>query len=185
MSKPSDTLARLRARPSEAGRFVLPLDPVWVDKLTEAYRAVRQAELVDDPDEREDRLATARTTVAELEAAAGNNVVVFRFRRLSRAQYDGLITRNPPTPEQRKEDEGKLPHERRLWNADTLAPDMLAMVLIDPPMEGPEEASAFLEATGDDGCAVLGKGEAEALLIAAQSAALSAPRMAPRELALP
>lgn len=183
MTKPSDTLARLRARSIEAGRFVLPLEPVWADKLTDAYSALRRAELADE-DERAERVAEAKAVVTELEASAGDNVAIFRFRRMSRAQYDTLISRHPPTAEQRKEDDDKPVGQRRMFDTETMAPDLLSVVCIDPSLSI-EDATDLMQGVSEDGAPLMSKGEAEAMLNAALSAALSPPRGLPRELTLP
>ncbi len=187
MTKPSgtlDTLARLRARSEEAGRFVLALDPVWADKINEAYGTKRRAELIEEDGEKGRRVAEAQAAIDELVGQAGDNVVVFKFRRLSRSQYDELIHRHPPSAAQRKEDEdnGLRYGERRVFNNDTLGPDLLSMTLIDPPMTI-EEAKDLINGTADE--QLLSKGEAEAMLFAAITAAQSAPKVLPEGLRLP
>lgn len=182
MTKPSDTLARLRARSTEAGKFVLPLDPVWADKITEAYGALRRADLIDDKYEKRQRVAEAQATIDELTEQAGEAVVVFRFCRLSRGQYDELVSRNPPTAEQRKEDDDKPWGQRRVFDIDAFGPDLLNTVLIDPKLTL-DEVRGMLNGTDDE--VLLAKGEAEALLGAAMAAALSQPRTVPPDLVLP
>lgn len=181
MAKPSDTLARLRARSTEAGRFVLPLDPAWADKAQDAYDALRRAEVYEG-EERALRVAAAQASIDQIAAEAGDNVAVFRFRRLSRAQYDELVSRNPPSEEQRAEDQDKMPGQRRVFNLDTFGPDLLHAVLLDPRLEL-EEVAVMLNGADDE--VLLSKGEAEALLAAAMSTALSVPRAMPKGLALP
>lgn len=184
MAKSSDTLARLRARSIEAGRFVLPLETAWADKINEAQAAVRRAELVPDED-RAQRVAEAQAAVDALAESAGDKVLVFRMKRLSRAEYDALVTRNPPSPEQRKEDEDKPRTERRIFNEDTFGPELVSMVCYDPPLT-PEEALAIIHGVeGEDASLALSKGESEAFMWAAQSAALSPPKQVPKELKLP
>lgn len=183
MTKPSDTLARLRARSTEAGRFVLPLEPTWADKLIEAYGALRRAEVLDDED-RATRVAEARAAISELEESATDNVIVWRFRRLSRPQYDALVNRCPPSQEQ-KDKEVDLPlRERNVFDLNDMRWALLAEVCIDPRYT-PEEAKELIEGEGEDGAPFLSRGEAEALVNAAMASALSTPRALPRELTLP
>lgn len=184
MTESSAPLARLRARSIEAGRFVLPLEAAWADKINEAQAAVRRAELVPDED-RAQRVAEAQATMDALAESAGDNVVIFRMKRLSRAEYDGLVTRNPPSPAQRKEDEEKPRNERRIFNEDTFGPELVSMVCYDPPLTLEEAVAIIQGVDGDDASLALSKGEAEAFMWAAQAAALSAPRQLPKDLKLP
>lgn len=184
MATSSDTLARLRARSIEAGRFVLPLDPVWADKINEAQAALRRAELYLDEDKAL-RVAEAQATVDAIAESAGDNVVVFRMKRLSRAEYDALVTRNPPSPAQRKEDEEKPRTERRIFNEDTFGPELVSMVCYDPPLALEEAVALIHGVEGEDASLALSKGESEAFMWAAQAAALSAPKQVPKELKLP
>lgn len=183
MTKPSDTLARLRARSKEAGRFVLPLDQVWLDKLTDAYSALRRAEMSDE-DERAERVAEARAVVTDLEAAAGDNVMIWRFRRLSRPQYEDLVSRTPPS-EKQKADQAEMPStQRAVFDLEAMRWSLLAEVSIDPKYTV-EEAQELLEGSDEDGNPYLSRGESESLVNAAMSSATSLPRALPRELKLP
>jgi hypothetical protein len=183
MTESSDPLARLRARSIEAGRFVLPLDPVWADKLINAYEAVNRARLYSDEGDKAQRVAEAQATVDAIAESAGENVIVFRMKRLSRAEYDALVTRHPPTPAQRKEDEDKPRGDRRAFDQDTWAPELVSLVCYDPPLTL-EQATALIQGGGDQDLA-LSKGEAEAFTWTAQAAALAIPRTVPKELKLP
>jgi hypothetical protein len=183
MTKPSDTLARLRARSTEAGRFVLPLDPVWADKVTDAYGALRRAEMVED-DERATRVAEARAVIAELTESMDDNVMIWRFRRLSRPQYDDLVSRTPPSDKQ-KEAQAELPAaQRAVFDLEAMRWSLLSEVCIDPRYTL-EEAQELLEGADEDGNPYLSRGESEALVNSAMSSALSTPRQLPRELTLP
>lgn len=179
MPKPSDTLARLRARSVEAGRFVLPLDQEWADKLADAYDRRNKAEFVEDADQ----IAAARAEVAKLEELAGDNVMVFRFRRLSKPDWEALVARNPLSAEQRAAQE-KLPaYERKSWNQETFVPDLIATTCIEPRFTL-EEATELINGTDEDGNAYLSGGEAAQLGNAAANAATSVAR-APKDLRLP
>jgi hypothetical protein len=184
MAKSSDTLARLRARSTEAGRFVLPLEPVWADKLNEAYSALRRADLLPE-DQKPAKLAEAQAVVDGLVESAGDNVVIFKLRRLGRAEYDALVTRHPPTPEQRKEDEAKPAGQQRIWNEVTMEPELVALACIDPKLTVAEAAAIIRGEDSEEGGPLLSKGEAEMFLTRAFAVAMSAPRSLPRELDLP
>lgn len=183
MAKPSDTLARLRARSIEAGRFVLPLEPVWADKLNDAYSALRRAELLEEP-ERAEKVAEARANVASLEATAGDNVEVFRFRRISRVQYDELVSAHPPSAAQVEREKDLPAAQRSVFDLEEMRWALLAEVCIDPPLS-PEEAKELICGCRDDGAPYLSRGESESLVNAAMAVALSMPRQLPKELALP
>lgn len=195
MNKPVDTLARLRSRSQEAGRFVLPLNRAWADKLQAAYTALNQAEILSGPDNPESgkRIAEAQAEVDRIAAEAGEEVVVFRFRRLGRAQYDALVSRNPPSAEQKKEDEDKPPRERRIWNQDTFGPDLVHAVMFDPKLpydevvnliNGPE-LSVHDDKYDEANTSLLSKAESETLLNTAIMAALNNPRSLPADFELP
>jgi hypothetical protein len=188
MNKPSDTLERLRARSIEAGRFVLPLDPVWAEKVLTASNALRNLETYGDPDdpERSRRVAEAKAELGELTANVEGEVMVFKFRRLSRAAYDAIVSRNPATKEQieqAKEDEG--PRARLVWNPKTFPVDLLATVLIEPKFDGDELVEMLNGDEDPDAEPLLSKGEAEAILAAAMQTALSVPPTLPAALSLP
>lgn len=188
MSKPSDTLARLRARSVEAGRYILPLDPLWAAKSHAAYAALRNAEMAADPDDSESsrRVAEAQAQVDEINAEAEGEVLVFKFRRLSRAQYDAVVTRNPPTAEQIEKDKDVPLGQHRVFNTETFPIDLLHTVLIEPVLPL-DELTEIINGPGADSDEepLLSKGEAEALMSAAMQTALSVPRGLPAQLKLP
>lgn len=195
MNKPVDTLAKLRARSEEAGRFVLPLNRVWADKAFTAYENLRRAETVlrdpDDPDSQK-RIIDAQAEVDRIVAEAGDEVVVFRFRRLGRATYDTLVSRHPPTEQQKQEDANKPDRERRVWNANTFGPALLQVGMIDPRLD-PDGISELINGPDLDEVtdpesnakALLSKAEAETLLNTAIMAALKQPPTVPEGLRLP
>jgi len=186
MTKPSDTLERLRARSVVAGRFVLPLDPIWAEKVIAASNALRNVETYGDPDdpERSRRVAEAKSELAELTENIEGETITFKFRRLSRAAYDAIVSRNPATPEQIEK--AKADSTRAsIWNPETFPIDLLNTVLIEPKMS-PDEITQMLNGTDDpDDEPMLSKGEAESILAAAMNTALSIPPTLPRALALP
>ncbi len=192
-----DTLARLRARSEEAGRYVLPLNRAWADKAQAAYDELHRAStvLVDPNDPESDRrIANAQAEVDRIVEAAGDEVVVFRFRRLGRAQYEALVSRHPVTAEMRKEDEEKAPQFRRVFNMETFGPELLELVMFDPklpreaivelvngpPLEVDEQGHAVITEP-----ALMSRAEAEALLASAMTSALDRPRSLPSDLTLP
>jgi hypothetical protein len=179
MTKPSDTLARLRARSAEAGRFVLALDPVWSEKLTQAYARLRQAETLDEAA----AIEAAKAEVAGLEESAGDRVEVFIFRRMSRPEWEELVHAHPLTPEQQERMKTAEMWEREIWNPETFYPDMVARVCIKPKMTL-EEATELLAGVNEDGQPLLSAGESRQLTNAASAAALSV-ATPPRELKLP
>jgi hypothetical protein len=184
--KPSDTLARLRARSVEAGRFVLATDPQWAEKLGAAYRKVHTLGPEGGGDETlTDQLAQAKNELAALEASAGDNVVIFRFRRMGKPEYEELLARHPATAEQRKvQDENNVPpYMRKVWNEETFEPDLVQRVLIEPKLSL-EEVCEMLrpDVTAEP---ILSMGEARDLVQAAMSAAMSLPPAIPEELRLP
>lgn len=181
--KPSDTLARLRARSVEAGRFVLALDREWAERLTEAYAKVRRIEALADASV-DDQLADAKGEVAELEAKAGDNVIVFRFRRMAKPEYEELLAAHPPTEAQRKaqDDAGLQPWQRKVWNEETFEPALVHKVLIEPKLSI-DEVCEMLRSVGDT--PLLSMGEARQMADAAVAAALSPPVRVPEELRLP
>ena len=184
MTKPSDTLARLRARSQEAGRFVLATDPEWAEKLGAAYRKVRTLE-GDAPDAAlADQLAAAKTDLAQLEELAGDKVIVFRFRRMGKPEYEELLAKHPATAEQRKtQDENNVPaYMRKVWDEETFEPDLVARVLIDPKLSL-EEVVELLRPQGEE--PLLSMGEARDLVQAAMAAAMSLPPTLPEGLRLP
>lgn len=180
-----DTLARLRSRSEVAGEYVLPLDRVWADKAIVAYDALNRAEMVladeNDP-ESSKRIATAQAEVDRIVEEAGENVVIFRFRRLGRAHYDKLVSQNPVTDAQKEEDAAKPFGERRAFNMDTFGPQLLQAGMIEPKLD-PWEIELLLNGTDEE--VLLSKGEAEYVLNAAITAALSRPRTLPAKLILP
>ena len=186
MTKPSDTLARLRARSVEAGRFVLATDPQWAEKLGVAYRKVRNLE----PEKGSldatlaDQLAEAKNELAALEAMAGDNVIIWRFRRMGKPEYEQLLAKHPATAEQRKiqDDNNVPPYMRKVWNEETFEPDLVARVLIEPKLTF-EEVCELLRPAGDE--PLLSMGEARDLVQAAMAAAMSLPPEIPEELRLP
>jgi len=186
LSKPSGTLDRLRARSVVAGQFVLPLDPTWAEKVISASNALRTLETYGDPDdpERSRRVAEAKAELDALTSNVEGETMVFKFRRLSRAAYDAIVSRNPATAEQiakAKEDTGRVV----IWNAETFPIDLLRTVLIEPKMT-PEEISVMLNGSDDpDEEPMLSKGEAESILAAAMNTALSVPPTLPAALTLP
>lgn len=195
MTRHLDTLARLRARDQEAGRFVLPLDRAWADKAYAAYDNLRRAETVladpEDPDSQR-RINDAQAEVDRIVKEAGNEVVVFRFRRLGRATYDTLVSRHPPTEEQKAEDAAKPDRERRVWNADTFGPALLQVGMFDPKLSLGEIIELIngpdLDEVADpesDVKPLLSKAEAETLLNTAIMAALKTPPTMPEGLRLP
>lgn len=179
MTKPSETLARLRARSAEAGRFVLALDPVWSDKLTEAYARLRQAETLDEPQ----AIEAAKAEVAGLEESAGDRVEVFIFRRMTRPEWEELVHSHPLTPAQQEQMKTAEVWERQVWNPDTFYPDLVSRVCIRPKMTL-EEAAELLNGANEDGSPLLSVGESRQLTNAAAAAAVSV-AATPRELKLP
>lgn len=182
MAKSSDTLARLRARSVEAGRFVLPLEPVWADKLNDAYSKLRSAEMVRD--ENPEGVVKAQAIVDGLVESAGDNVVIFRFRRISRAQYDELVSANPPSAAQMEREKDLPTNQRAVFDLETMRAALLAEVCIDPVLTY-EEAAEMMNGASEDGAPFMSRGESESLTNAAMAAALSMPRALPRELTLP
>lgn len=179
MTKPSDTLARLRARSAEAGRFVLALDPVWSEKLTQAYARLRQAETLDESQ----AIEAAKAEVAGLEESAGDRVEVFIFRRMSKTEWEELVHKHPLTPQQQERIKTAEMWERRVWNPDTFNPDLLSRVCIKPRLTL-DEAVDLLEGVNEDGVPLLSAGEVAQLVTSAANAATSI-ATAPRELKLP
>jgi len=188
MTKPSDTLERLRARSIEAGRFVLPLDPIWADKVQAASNALRQLEAYGDREDPEfhRRLAEAKSELEELTANIEGETLTFKFRRLSRAAYDAVVSRNPATPAhiaRAKEENG--PRVTAPWNPDTFPIDLLNTVLIEPKMSVEELTEMLNGSDNPDEEPMLSKGEAESILAAAMNTALSVPPTLPKALGLP
>lgn len=188
MTKPSDTLDRLRARSVVAGEFVLPLDPIWAEKVITASHALRTLETYGDPDDpdRSRRIAEARAELNDLTQNIEGDTMVFKFRRLSRAAYDAIVTRNPPTKEQI--DKAKTEGTGRgtlIWNAETFPIDLLHTVLIEPKMSIEDLMEMLNGSDNPDDEPLLSKGEAESILGAAMNTALSVPPTLPKALALP
>lgn len=66
----------------------------------------------------------------EMETPEGKVKATFLFRAVSAAEWDRLITDNPPTTAQRG--------EQQTYNPDTFCPALMSKVCIDPQMNAAE-----------------------------------------------
>lgn len=123
------TLDGLRKRTQEAGRYEVVIDPEWLDEIAAAY-----TELDRGPDAKRER--ELRALAEDLEKRRGEAVVVFKLRRLSNEEYEGLITSYPPTAEQRaKEDDDGVPvFQRAAWDKETFVPALVQAAVVSPEL---------------------------------------------------
>lgn len=77
-----------------------------------------------------DLLLGKKAREREIEFMVGDQPVTMLLRAVSSQEYDRLLTKNPPTPEQRV--------EGAAYNINTLAPALLSRVIVEPTLSEKE-----------------------------------------------
>lgn len=134
-----DTLQRLKRPAVETAPIVM--DPEWAHEAATARQKLAEADLRLLRDEEDPKAAAARRAALErlvalreardqAEAAGQPKVVDFKFRALSRLEYQEVVDRNEPSPED--EEAAAKRGSMALWNSDTFPPDLVATALQSP-----------------------------------------------------
>lgn len=124
-------IERLEARSEVAGEYPVYLDRAWVEQLNSARERLAQARARNQVDAE----ATAQADVDRLEAGKEDKVLTFQFRALGPAEYEELLGKHRPTPEQIERAKANGSMFPPQWNTETFPQAIVRASLVDPQLD--------------------------------------------------
>lgn len=130
----ASAIERLEARSEVAGEYPVYLDRAWVEELNAARERLAQARARAQVDAE----AAAQLDVDRLEACKEDKVLTFQFRALGPAEYEELLGKHRPTPEQLERAKATSQMFPPQWNTESFPLAIIGTSLVAPKLSEAE-----------------------------------------------